>query len=278
MENENKNLILILLVLALFTGVTIEVGEGSPTVGIVLFIVFMFLLTKINFKHQDNVRSLKKSKLYFSAGVFLIFADLYYNFKTGGKFWTLDIMTLFLGASLIGTQLPNLQTERISRFGMYISSVFIFLFLIFYTMFTFFDIDFIHKFDHYLILLPTVGMLSLMGIPLEVIATETVRISGIEEMTILIGGPCSGLYSMFLLIGIVYGYSRIEKIEAKKAVIILGFCVTVAYISNLFRVIILYLTAYYYGREMMMLVHAHLGWIIFAAVAAGIMYFIELKK
>ena len=58
----------------------------------------------------------------------------------------------------------------------------------------------------------------------------------------------------------------------------LGFCVAVAYISNLFRVIVLYLTVYYYGEETMMLVHTHIGWIIFAGVAAGIMYFIELKR
>jgi archaeosortase C (PEF-CTERM variant) len=134
------------------------------------------------------------------------------------------------------------------------------------------------NFDHYLILLPTVGVLRLMGIPLEVITTETVNISGVEDMTIVIGGPCSGLYSMFLLTGIVFGYSQIEKMSVNRTLMMLGFCICIAYISNLFRVVILYLTAYYYGQETMMFVHTHIGWIIFAAVAAGIMYFIELKR
>jgi archaeosortase C (PEF-CTERM variant) len=97
-------------------------------------------------------------------------------------------------------------------------------------------------------------------------------------MTIVIGGPCSGLYSMFLLMGIVFGYSRIEKIAPQKTLMILGFSILVAYISNLFRVVVLYLTAYNYGQEAMMLVHTHLGWIIFAVVAAFIMYLVELKK
>ncbi len=279
MDDENKNLVLILLVLALFTGMAVEVSEGSTAVGVILFLVSIFLLTRINFKHLGDSGLLKKSKTFFVIGVFVISADLYYNFKNGGELGTLDIMTLFFGASLIGTQLQNQQIVRISRFGMYISSIFVVLYLIFYTMFAFLNIDFLHKFDHYMILLPTVKIIGLMGgIPLEVIATETVRISGVEEMIMVIGGPCSGLYSMFLLIGIVFGYSRIEKMDFNRTFMMLGLCVAVAYISNLFRVIVLYLTAYYYGQETMMLVHTHIGWIIFAGVAAGIMYFIELKK
>lgn len=278
MDDENKNLVLILLVLALFTGMAVEVSEGSTAVGVVLFLISVILLTRINFKHVGNSGLLKKSKTYFVIGAFIVLADLYYNFKSGGKLGTLDVMTLFFGVSLIGTQLQNPQIMRISRFGMSISSVFVVLYLIFYTMFAFFNIDFLHKFDHYMILLPTVKIIGLTGIPLEVIATETVRVSGVEEMTVVIGGPCSGLYSMFLLIGIVFGYSRIEKMDVNKTFMMLGFCVVVAYISNLFRVIVLYLTAYYYGQETMMLVHTHIGWIIFAGVAAGIMYFIELKR
>lgn len=278
MEDEDKNLVLILLVLAMFTGMAVEVTEGSTAVGVILLLASVFLLTRINFKHLDDSGLLKKSKTYFVIGIFIILADTYYNFKKGGELATLDVMTLSFGASLIGTQLQNPQIERVSRFGMYISSIFVVLYLIFYTMFAFFNVDFLHKFDHYMILLPTVKLLGLAGIPLEVIATETVRISGIEEMTLVIGGPCSGLYSMFLLIGIVFGYSRIEKMSVYRTFMMFGFCVAVAYISNLFRIVILYLTAYYYGHETIILVHTHIGWIIFAGVAAGIIYFIELKR
>ncbi|MCQ1535500.1 archaeosortase C [Methanosarcina sp. KYL-1] len=278
MGKENKNLILILLVLALFTGMAVEISEGSTVIGVILFLVSVFLLTRINFKNLGGSGILKNSKSYFVAGTFIVAADLIYNFKNGSELGTLDVMTVFFGASLAGSQLQNPQINRISRFGAYISSVFVVLYLIFYTMFAYFNIDFMHKFDHYLILLPTVSLLNLAGIPLEVIGTETVRISGVEEIVLVIGGPCSGLYSMFLLIGIVLGYSRIEKLNTNKTFMMFGLCVLVAYISNLFRVIVLYFTAYTYGQEAMMVVHTHLGWIIFAAVAALLMYFIERKK
>jgi archaeosortase C (PEF-CTERM variant) len=278
MDNQNKNLILILLVLAMFTGMSVEISEGSHIIGILLFLGSVFLLTRINFKNLGDLSLLKTSKTQFIVGIFIVLADLLYNFKKGGELGTLDIMTVFFGLSLVGFQLRNVDMVRISRFGLYISSVFITLYLIFYTIFAFLHIDFMHKFDHYFILLPTVWVLSLAGIPLEVIATETVRVSGVEEMTVVIGGPCSGLYSMFLLIGIVFGYSRIEKIDNKRTLEILGFCVVIAYASNLFRVIILYLTAYFFGQEAMMTVHTHIGWILFAGVAALFMYFVGRQK
>lgn len=278
MDNLNKNLILILLVLATFTGMSIEVNEGSYIIGIILFFILVLLLTRIDFKNLGDLSLLKASKIQFIVGIFIVIADLFYNFKKGGELGTLDIMTVFFGLSLVGAQLRNVDIVRISRFGLYISSVFIILYLVFYTIFAFLNIDFMHKFDHFFLLLPTVWILNLAGIPLEVIATETVRVSGVEEMTIVIGGPCSGLYSIFLLIGIVFGYSRIEKINNKVTLKILGLCIVIAYISNLFRVIILYLTAYFYGQEAMMTMHEHIGWILFAGVAALIMYFIGRQK
>ena len=278
MANQNKNLVIILLILAMFTGMAVEISEGSTAVGVLLFLGSVLLLTRINFKDLGDLSLLKTSKTHLIVGIFIVLADLFYNFKNGGELGTLDVMTVFFGLSLVGTQLRNIDVVRVSRLGMYISSVFVVLYLIFYTIFAFLHIDFLHKFDHYLILLPTVWTIGLAGIPLEVIATETVRVSGVEEMTVVIGGPCSGLYSMFLLIGIVFGYSKIEKMDNKRTLKMLGFCIAIAYVSNLFRVIILYLTAYFYGQEAMMTVHTHIGWILFAGVAALIMYFIDRQK
>jgi archaeosortase C (PEF-CTERM variant) len=90
-------------------------------------------------------------------------------------------------------------------------------------------------------------------------------------MTVVIGGPCSGLYSMFLLISTVVAYSRIEKIGRNKVFSMLVLSVAVAYVANLTRVTILYTVAFYHGTEMMMLVHEHLGWIIFLVVVTVIL-------
>jgi archaeosortase C (PEF-CTERM variant) len=274
MEHDYKNIVLILILIAVFTGAVIEFSEGSQIMGFILLLFFTAIVTRISFREKTN---LMNSKMNLIIGFFIIVVDLYYNYKKSFSIRTLDIMVLFLGASLVSTQFHSLRLNRISRFGIYISAAFVFFYLIFYTLFGILNIDFMHKFDHYFILLPTVGILNLIGIPIKVVAMETVRINGIEDMNLIIGAPCSGLYSMFLLIGIVFGYSKIEKFNARKTFMMLGFCIIVAYVSNLFRVIILYFTAFWYGAENMMIVHTHLGWIIFAGVAAIIMYFNEIK-
>lgn len=211
-------------------------------------------------------------------GAFIVVADIIYNYINKSTIGTLDSMVFFLGISLIAMGTSKKDIKQMGELGFYISFVFTILYLIFYSFFGMFNIDFLHLFDHYFVLMPTVALIKILGIPVEVIATETVILYGAVPMTIVIGGPCSGLYSMFLLIGIVTGYSRIERMNAKQSLKLLGLAVLVAYLANLVRVIILYITAYLYGMDVMMVVHTHIGWIIFALTAGGIMYLMNRKK
>jgi exosortase/archaeosortase family protein len=136
-------------------------------------------------------------------------------------------------------------------------------------------ISLIAYFDHYFVLLPSVFIINAIGIPIQVIATETVRIQGVEDMSVIIGGPCSGLYSMFLLIGIMVAYTRIEDVKRSKFFALLLISVVVAYIANLTRVTTLYIVGFYYGKEPMYFVHVHLGWIIFVIVVAVLLYVLD---
>jgi archaeosortase C (PEF-CTERM variant) len=274
MQDENKNLVIILLVLALFTGATIELSEGSTIMGVILFIIAAILISRMKLKGTEGLQS---SRNFMLIGGFIVAADLIFNYVTSSELGTLDSMVFFLGISLIAMGTGKKDLKQLGEFGFYISSVFTGLYLIFYSFFGHFNIDFLHLFDHYFVLMPTVAFIKMFGIPIEIIATETVILYGAEPMTIVIGGPCSGLYSMFLLIGIVAGYSRIEKMDMKKTFGLLGFAVLIAYIANLIRVLILYITAYLYGMDVMMVVHTHIGWMIFAVTAGGIMYIINRK-
>jgi archaeosortase C (PEF-CTERM variant) len=276
MQGENKNIILILLVLALFTGATIELSEGSTIIGIVLFIIAAGLISRIKLTGENS--ALKNSKTYFFAGLFIMAAVTVFNLATKGSIGTLDSMTFLIGASLLAMGTARKDMRQLGEFGLYISVIFTALYLVFYTFFGIFKIDFVHLFNHYFVLMPTVSLLKLTGIPVEIVAIETITLYGIKEtMTIIIGGPCSGLYSMFLLIGIVAAYSRMERIQLKKSLMILLFAVCVAYIANLVRVFTLYVVAYNYGMETMMVFHTHLGWILFAGTAGLIMYIMNRK-
>jgi len=260
-----KNIVLFLLIFALFLGATVEISEGSIPLGILLFVIAVLLISRIKIREAYII---KQSKLPMLVGVLIVACDLGYNILTHSELGTLDIMTFLLGLSLIAQSINKDEIRRMGTFGAYMSATFIVLFLLFFSIFNYLDMDFTHLFDHYFVLLPSVFVINTLGIPVDVIAIETVRIAGAEEMSVIIGGPCSGLYSMFLLIGIMVAYTKIEHIARNRFYPLLIVTIVVAYLANLVRVSILYIAGYYYGKELMYTVHVHLGWVIFVIVVA----------
>jgi archaeosortase C (PEF-CTERM variant) len=267
-----KNVIIFLLIFALFLGATIEISEGSIPFGILLFVIAILLISRIKVGKSYVI---KQSKSHMFLGALIVAADIAYNLLTTSELGTLDIMTFLLGISLIAYDVNNEEIRRMGKFGAYMSATFIALFLFFFELFNIVNVNVTHTFDHYFVLLPSVFIINALGIPIQVISTETVRIPGIEDMSVIIGGPCSGLYSMFLLIGIMIAYTRIENIERRKFFVLLLISVGVAYIANIIRVSTLYIVGFHYGKEPMYFVHVHLGWIIFVIVVAVLLYVLD---
>ena len=267
-----KNIIVFLLIFALFLGATVEISEGSIPFGILLFIIAIILISRIKVGESYVI---KQSKLHMFVGALIVASDIAYNVLTHSELGTLDIMTFLLGVSLIAYDINNEEISRMGKFGAYMSATFIALFLFFFSFFNYLNIDFTHTFDHYFVLLPSVFITKIIGIPIHVIATETVRIQGVEDISVIIGGPCSGLYSMFLLIALMVAYTRIEQVERSKFFSLLLISVAVAYIANLMRVSTLYIVGFYYGKELMYMVHVHLGWVIFVIVVAVLLYVLD---
>lgn len=266
--DQEKNILIVLLIMAFFTGATIQFSEGSALIGVILFLVSLGLTTRIQLSGEYLTKS---SKFFIVMGILILFADTAYNLKAMNQLGTIDSMTFFLGISLIafGTS----QYKRMGEFGIFMSVTFIALFLFFYSLLPLLNNNFIHDFDHYLVLIPSLAIVNAVTeMNIHIIATETVHFNGFEDATIVIGGPCSGLYSMLLLIGIIVGYAKMEGLTDRKRVFLLVITtIIVAYLANLIRVSILYYVGYNYGIEQMMFVHVYLGWIIFVIISLGIM-------
>ncbi|MDF1558461.1 MAG: archaeosortase C [ANME-2 cluster archaeon] len=269
-----KDIVYFLLLVALFLGGTVEISEGSKTLGIILLLIALLVISRIRL--TDPANHLKDNhKIIMLIGLGIVLSDIIYNVASQSKLGTLDIMTFLFGASLITFGINNNELRRMGTFTAFMSATFLVLFLIFFSLFGRLNIDFTHLFDHYFVLLPVVSILHLLQVPVEVIGVETIRMAGVEEMSVVIGGPCSGLYSMFMLIGIIVGYTRLEKYDNKQVYLMLLVTVIVAYVSNIFRVTVLYVVGYSYGSDAMMFVHTHLGWIIFTAVAGILLYILN---
>ena len=256
---------IVFLVLALFLGATMEYGHGSKLLGILLFVIALLAMSRMTFTATRR----NTSVWYAIAGILILIADIAYNVYYQSELGTLDTMTFLLGISLIASAIKREDIRSMGEFGVYVSITFIALFTLFYGTFSWF----IHEFDHYAVLLPSMHLIKLIGISVDVIGTETVCMHAPGgDITLTIGGPCSGLYSMFLLISVIVGYTATENIrDARRITALLGATIVVAWIANLLRVSTLYLVAYWYGQDVMMTVHTHLGWIIFVVVAWGLL-------
>jgi len=274
-EDQKHNILIILLVMAFFTGATIQFSEGSAYIGVVLFLIALALTSKIRLSGEYIT---KNSKFYIGLGVLIVLADVAYNLKAMNQLGTLDSMTFFLGASFIAYGIS--QYRRIGEFGIFMSVTFIVLFQFFYSILPSINNNFIHDFDHYLVLLPSLAIVNVLSnMDIHVVATETVHFKGFEDATVVIGGPCSGLYSMMLLVGIIVGYAKMERLTDKRRIgFLIIVAILVAYLANLIRVATLYYVGYYYGIEKMMFVHVHLGWIIFIVTSFGIMTLLNRTK
>ncbi len=237
-----------------------------------LFVAAIILLSRMDIRRPPGDI---KPKFYAVIGVSIIIFDAAYNYAGLGRSGinTLDSMILLLGFSLVARSIDNEQGRMLGTFGMYMSATFIPLYLTFYVVFA----EYLYKFDHYFVMLPSAYIAKAAGVPLEIVTTEIVRIYGAQENLVLkIGGPCSGLYSMFLLIGIVVGYSATEGIsDVRRIIKLAAVAAVVAYTANLIRISTLYGVAYLYGIDIMMTVHVHLGWILFALTSVVILYLLS---
>jgi archaeosortase C (PEF-CTERM variant) len=275
MDEKHHNVILIILALSLFLGATVQYSEGSNLLGIVLFIMGVGVLSRIKMGSATRV-TLGHAKFYSALGLLLIILDIGYNFlgQGRGEIKTLDTMVILLGASLMAWSSPKGELKKLGAFGTYLSVTFVFLFLTFYIALN----HQLYKFDHYLVMLPSAYIVKTLGVPIYIVGTETLRLGG-SDLVVKIGGPCSGLYSMFLLMGIVLGFSASEEINGKKRIAGLAVvAAAVAYVGNLVRVSVIYIVGNYYGSDAMMTVHVHLGWMLFAGTSLAILYALEKTR
>jgi len=275
MPMDKGSLFHILLALSFFLGATVQYSEGSNALGVLLFTIALLSLSRAGLAEGRFQRLGRgRARALFMLGALIVLADLLYNLHGLGRSGlnTLDTMILLLGISLAATAAQG-DIGRLGVFGAFMSITFIALYLLFYILLN----HQLYRFDHYFVMLPSAFLIKRVGVPIEVTGTETLRITGIADLLVKIGGPCSGLYSMFLLIGIVVGYTASEggRAEMGHALAMTGVAAFVAYLGNLLRVSAIYYVGYRYGAETMMAVHVHLGWVIFAVTSLGILLVLE---
>lgn len=272
-EIKKKPEVILLLLIIFLIGGFIEFTYGSVHIGVVFFCVCLVLLFILTGKKSAGKTRTFKSPILIAMGAVLIVATLSYNYLSGNPIQTLDSMVLLLGASLILANSNNGQLAELGAFSFYMSLFFLGFFISLYIIPSRLNIDIPLYYGHYFVALPVYGLLKMFGMDLELPAKGLIAVNGVEMTTLKMDLACYGWYSMFLIVSTLLAYTIvIEKYEKHKLLKLILAMVGASYAANFLRVLILVVLTFYYGVDTMMLVHSHLGWVLFTLILLPLLY------
>ncbi len=273
-----KNLLILLVTTSIVT--FIELSYGSKYLGTIFLIVTIFILIflKKEIKKEKNNKKILMSKSIF-LGVLIIFSVILYNvFFSYPKlnFQTLDIMVMIFGASVILSSLN--KYSDIGNFLYYFSLLFILMFLLLFVIPNKLNIDIPYYYGKYAIIIPVLYISQHIGIKANLIGNRIIELEGIQHVVLKIDLACFGWYSLLLIISMVISYGITMKNLTKTYIIkIIAVLSLASYLANILRILILLHVAQKHGIDKMLIIHAHLGWILFIIILIPISY-IFLKK
>mgnify|MGYP000256373750 CR=1 FL=1 len=265
--------VLIFLLAILIVSSFIELAYGSIYLGLIFLVLSGLMLIMLS--KEMRVEEGKRSILAMMFGIAIIVADLAYNYIYKSEIQTFDSMVILLGLS-IALSASGTRYSDLGRFGVYFSSVFLVFFITLFIIPGKLNIDLPYYYGHYFVTVPSVLLLSSLGLNVKVPEKRLIEVFGVQNLTLKIDLACFGWYSMLLITSMLLSYHlTIQRLKLRRLVKILSIMLIACYLANLLRVSILVSTAYYYGLDTMMLIHSHIGWILFALVLIPLSYMIE---
>ncbi len=118
---------------------------------------------------------------------------------------------------------------------------------------------------HYMLAAPFSGILNVLGIPATSTANSvTITFSDGFDRTLGISAYCAGLYSFSIFVSAFMSFVLVfERMQPKRMVWVLAFGLLIAYLGNLFRMVIIGVVGYSYGMDALLWAHRNVGWILF---------------
>jgi archaeosortase C (PEF-CTERM variant) len=126
----------------------------------------------------------------------------------------------------------------------------------------------------YMLAGPFAGMLNLVGIPASSAQSMvTLQFADGSTHTLSISAYCAGLYSFSIFLAAFFSFVLVfERLRPKMLVLILCLGLAVAFLGNLFRMVIIGVIGYYRGLDALLWAHANVGWILFLSWSAVFWY------
>jgi len=129
---------------------------------------------------------------------------------------------------------------------------------------------------HYMLAAPMAGALNLLGVDAssaQEYVTITFRDGSIN--TLGISTACAGLYSFSIFVSAFFAFCLVfERLPARLTAIVMGVGLVIAYLGNLFRMVIIGLTGYYHGMDALQWAHKNVGWMVFLGWSVAFWYLV----
>jgi archaeosortase C (PEF-CTERM variant) len=127
---------------------------------------------------------------------------------------------------------------------------------------------------HYMLAAPFSGILNLIGITSSSSGNIVVlQFHDGTRQALGISAYCAGLYSFSIFLAAFFSFVLVfERLPAKILMIVLGVGLLVAYLGNLFRMVVIGIVGYYRGIHALLWAHENVGWIIFLSWSAVFWY------
>jgi exosortase/archaeosortase family protein len=129
---------------------------------------------------------------------------------------------------------------------------------------------------HYMLAAPFAGILNLLGIDASS-SSNSVALQFHDGTTQVLGisAYCAGLYSFSIFLAAFASFVLVfERLSAKILSIVLALGLLIAYLGNLFRMVVIGIVGYYNGLDALLWTHRNVGWMIFLGWSAVFWYLV----
>lgn len=126
----------------------------------------------------------------------------------------------------------------------------------------------------YMLAAPFSGILDLVGIPSTYSGNMvTIQFQDGTVQALGISAYCAGLYSFSIFLAAFFSFVLVfERLRTRLLVLVLALGLAIAFLGNLFRMVIIGVVGYYWGIDALLWAHENVGWVIFLSWSAVFWY------
>ena len=128
----------------------------------------------------------------------------------------------------------------------------------------------------YMLAAPFAGILNLIGIPAS--SSGSIVIMHLRDgspLALNISAYCAGLYSFSIFLAAFCSFVLVfERLKNRLLITVLAIGLLVAFLGNIFRMVIIGIVGYYRGLDSLIWAHHNVGWIVFLSWSAIFWYFL----